>query len=164
MVVFSFSIITFLARPSAWVANVTGKSYRLLTEAEWEYAARAGTQTPYFWGAAIGRNNANCDGCGTRWDGKQTAPAGRFKPNAFGLYDMHGNVWEWVEDCWHPNYVDAPPGGTAWITSCSGSVRVIRGGSWDSSPANLRSALRKGLAIGNLDSHTGFRIARDIVR
>src|SRR5262249_38251231 len=78
-----------------WLSWLTGKEYRLLTEAEWEYAARAGTATRYYWGDEIGKGNANCDGCGSEWDGKQTAPVDSFKPNAFGLHDMAGNVWQW---------------------------------------------------------------------
>ena len=85
----------------AWFSKMTGKPYRLLSEAEWEYAARAGTTTAYSWGDEIGKGNANCNGCGSEWDGRQTAPVGSFAPNQFGLYDMHGNVWEWVEDCLH---------------------------------------------------------------
>jgi len=84
---------------AAWLSTKTGKPYRLLSEAEWEYAARAGSTTRYFWGDEIGRNRANCNGCGSQWDNQQTAPTGSFAPNAFGLYDMHGNVWQWVEDC-----------------------------------------------------------------
>ncbi len=87
----------------AWLSKLTGKSYRLLTEAEWEYAARAGSTTAFSWGDDIGMGNANCDGCGSQWDRKQTAPVGSFAANAFGLHDMHGNVWEWVEDCWNDN-------------------------------------------------------------
>ena len=92
----------------AWLSRMTGKTYRLLTEAEWEYAARAGTQTAYFWGDEIGKGNANCAGCGSKWDNRQTSPVGSFKPNAFGLYDMAGNVWQWVEDCYHDNYKARP--------------------------------------------------------
>jgi formylglycine-generating enzyme required for sulfatase activity len=88
----------------AWLSRMTGKTYRLLTGAEWECAARAGTKTAYYWGNEIGKNNANCDGCGSQWDNKQTAPVGSFKSNAFGLYDMAGNVWQWVEDCYHDDY------------------------------------------------------------
>ena len=95
----------------AWLSRMTGKTYRLLSEAEYEYAARAGTQTVYPWGDDIGKNNANCDGCGSRWDGKQTAPVGSFAANAFGLYDMVGNVWEWAEDCYHDSYNGAPADG-----------------------------------------------------
>ena len=91
------------------LSQVTGKDYHLLSEAEWEYVARAGGVLPgTSWGDYLGKNNANCDGCGSPWDLQQTAPAGSFKPNAFGLYDVHGNVWEWVEDTWHENYDGAP--------------------------------------------------------
>ena len=94
----------------AWLSRITGKTYRLLTEAEYEYAARAGTQTAYPWGDEIGGNNANCAGCGSRWDVAQTAPVGSFAPNKFGLYDMVGNVWEWVEDCLHEDYSPSTTG------------------------------------------------------
>ena len=114
----------------AWLSRMTGKPYRLLTEAEWEYAARAGTQTAYSWGDEIGKGNANCDGCGSQWDNKQTAPVGSFAANAFGLYDMHGNVWEWVEDCFHDNYEGAPDDGSAWTADGDCNSRVLRGGSW----------------------------------
>ena len=85
----------------AWLSKMTGQPYRLLTEAEWEYAARAGATTAYYWGDEIGVGNANCNGCGSQWDGRETAPVGSFKPNAFGLYDMAGNVVQWVQDCYH---------------------------------------------------------------
>ena len=80
----------------AWLSRMTGQPYRLLTEAEWEYAARAGSTTAYSWGDEIGKGNANCDGCGSQWDSSKTSPVGSFTPNAFGLYDMPGNVWQWV--------------------------------------------------------------------
>ena len=85
----------------AWLSSEAGAQYRLPSEAEWEYAARAGTATAYSWGSQVGSNRANCDGCGSRWDNEMTAPVGSFGANAWGLHDMHGNVWEWVQDCWH---------------------------------------------------------------
>jgi formylglycine-generating enzyme required for sulfatase activity len=97
----------------AWLGKVTGKPYRLLSESEYEYATRAGTTTAYPWGNDIGKNNANCNGCGSKWDNIQTAPVDSFAPNKFGLYDMVGNVFEWVEDCAHGNYQGAPTDGSA---------------------------------------------------
>ena len=127
---------------AAWLSDETGEDYRLPSESEWEYAARAGSTTRYSWGQDIGRNRANCDGCGSRWDGEETAPAGSFAANAWGLHDMHGNVWEWVEDCWHENYAGAPRDGSAWTSGGSCGRRVLRGGSWRILPAFLRSAYR----------------------
>jgi formylglycine-generating enzyme required for sulfatase activity len=144
-----------------WLSEKTGKPYRLLSEAEWEYAARAGGNTAYSWGDEIGKNNANCDGCGSQWD-KQTAPVGSFPANAFGLYDMHGNVWEWVEDCYHQSYVGAPTDASAWTTGdCS--LRVVRGGSWDSYPEDLRSAVRFGLTADFRINFLGFRVGRTLL-
>ena len=114
----------------SWLSSETGELYRLPSESEWEYAARAGTETAYSWGNEIGRNRANCDGCGSRWDDEQTAPVGSFGANAWGLHDMAGNVWEWVEDCWHENYARAPSDGTAWTSGGNCGRRVLRGGSW----------------------------------
>ena len=112
-----------------WLSRKTEQRYRLLTEAEWEFVARAGMTSARYWGADIGRNNANCNDCGSRWDDRQTAPVGSFEPNAFGLHDVLGNVWEWVEDCWNDSYAGAPADGTAW-TSGDCRRRVLRGGSW----------------------------------
>ena len=112
-----------------WLSQRTGHRYSLPSESEWEYVARAGTDTRYSWGDEIGRNRANCDGCGSRWDDEQTAPVGSFSPNAWGVHDMHGNVWEWVEDCWNDSYVGAPSDGSAWESGECG-YRVLRGGSW----------------------------------
>jgi formylglycine-generating enzyme required for sulfatase activity len=146
----------------AWLAKLTGKPYRLLTEAEWEYAARAGTTTVYSWGNDIGTRNANCDGCGSQWDGRQTAPVGSFKPNGFGLYDMHSNVSEWVEDCYHDSYSGAPADGTAWAVSCTESRRVVRGGSWFNLPGYLRSAQRIRVPTEDRNGNLGFRLARTL--
>ncbi len=145
----------------AWLSKMTGQPYRLLTEAEWEYAARAGTTTAYYWSDEIGTGNANCVGCGSQWDAKQTSPVGSFKPNAFGLYDMAGNVWQWVQDCYHPYYNEAPIDGSAWPSGdCSN--RVVRGGSWYTDPRNLRSALRNWLTSDYRDVSLGFRVGRTL--
>ena len=148
----------------AWLSRITGKKYRLLSEAEYEYAARAAKQTAYPWGGEIGKNNANCQGCDSQWDYKQTtAPVGSFAANGFGLYDMVGNVYEWVEDCYHDDYNGAPPAdGTAW-TSGDCRRRVIRGGSWLLNPHLLRSAFRAGFTADNRSSELGFRVGRTLV-
>ena len=145
----------------AWLAKTTGQSYRLLTEAEWEYAARAGAATAYSWGEEIGEGNANCIRCGSGWDNRQTSPAGSFKPNAFGLYDMAGNVWQWVQDCFHDSYDGAPTDGAAW-TSGDCSRRVARGGSWVDRPQLSRSAARLRLATVFHISNLGFRVGRTL--
>ena len=144
-----------------WLSRETGHEYRLLSEAEWEYAARAGTQTARHWGDGIGHNNANCDGCGSRWDDEQTAPVGSFAPNDFGLHDMLGNVWEWTLDCWHDNYSGAPSHAVAWSGS-NGCSRVYRGGSWDYNSGDVRSAGRNGVGAGGRANYIGFRIARNL--
>ena len=141
-----------------WLSKMIGKSYRLLSEAEWEYAARGGTQTAYSWGNQLGKGNANCDGCGSGWDGKQPAPVGSFAPNAFGLYDMQGNVREWVKDCYQKSYDEAPKDGSAWITAeCH--YRVVRDGSWGY-PDYPRSALRWRDTPVDRSLNTGLRVAR----
>jgi formylglycine-generating enzyme required for sulfatase activity/energy-coupling factor transporter ATP-binding protein EcfA2 len=143
----------------AWFSKMTGRPYRLLTEAEWEYAARAGSTTAYFWGDDIGKENANCSGCGSQWDNRQTSPVGSFKANAFGLYDMAGNVWQWVQDCYHGNYDAAPTDGSAWaVRDCS--QPVVRGGSWCYLPQNLRSAGRSWNPTVCRHGNIGFRLGR----
>jgi formylglycine-generating enzyme required for sulfatase activity len=159
-----------------WLSMRTGKRYRLLNEAEWEYAARAGTATRFFFGNddkvlcryANGTDaaaklkvpglgpSASCN------DGfAYTAPVGSFAANAFGLYDMHGNARQWVEDCFHPSYAGAPADGSAWkSTDCT--ARVQRGGAWGYRPANLRSAYRDGIEPTMRRSFTGFRVARTL--
>jgi len=120
----------------AWLSRKTGKTYRLLSEAEWEYAAQAGSGREQ--SAQRGANEANCDGCGSRWDNRQTAPVGSFAANAFGLHDMLGNVWEWTGD------------------------RVLRGGSWNDNPRLARSAYRDGLIADFRFDFDGFRVARTL--
>ena len=137
--------------------------YRLLSEQEWEYAARAGTKTVYYWGDGHGNGNANCDGCGSEWDNKQTAPVGSFAPNAFGLYDMAGNVLQWVEDCYHDSYAAAPSDGSAWTKGSGGCItRVLRGGSWYNSTYYLRSANRFSNAPYFRGINIGFRVAQTL--
>ena len=147
----------------AWLNTKTGGGYRLPTESEWEYAARAGSESLYTWGDEIGVNRANCAGCGGRRRAKTTAPGGGFSANAWGLHDMHGNVWEWVEDCWNDNYRGAPVDESAWLSGdCS--QRVIRGGSWDGPPWDLRSSNRNwNYRYRSFRDffYLGFRLARD---
>ena len=147
-----------------WLSAATGKGYRLLSEAEWEYAARAGSRTAYGWGAFVGRNRANCKGCGSRWRGKKTAPVGSFPANRFGLHDMHGNVREWVEDCSHENYRGAPQDGSAWTDSGNCRKRMKRGGSWKERPEGIRAASRMATKYKNGDRKTGFRVALTLSR
>ena len=144
----------------AWVNHRTGGKFRLPTEAEWEYAARAGTRTKYSWGNDIGTNRANCDGCGSQWDNDRTTPVGSFPANPWGLHDMHGNVWEWVQDCWNDSYNGAPTDGSA-RTSGDCALRVIRGGSWYSFPGYLRSASRSRIGRSYRSNSSGFRLAQD---
>jgi formylglycine-generating enzyme required for sulfatase activity len=147
---------------AAWLSKVTGKPYRLLSEAEYEYATRAGTQTLYPWGDELGKNNTNCKDCGSPWDGGQTAPVGSFTANGFGLYDMVGNVFEWVGDCWHDNFDGAPADGSAWVTGdCS--KRVIRAGSWYYPSALVQSFFRYWVKLDASSTGTGFRVARTLV-
>jgi formylglycine-generating enzyme required for sulfatase activity len=146
----------------AWLSKRTGKPYRLLSEAEWEYAARAGTTTAYPWGDKIGKNNANCADCGSPWDLKQTAPVGTFLANAFGLHDMHGNVFEWTDDCFHDNYRGAPEDATAWTADGNCKGRVARGGSWEYVSGRLRSANRDWYSTGSPNSGLGFRVGRTL--
>ena len=142
-----------------WLNKATGQCYRLPSEAEWEYAARAGSTTKYSWGESIGRNRANCDGCGSQWDNSKTAPVKSFKANAFGLYDMHGNVWEWTGDCLNDSYNDAPSDGSGWSRGdCT--QRMLHGGSWGDNPGGLRSAYRgRNTVSGRLYTY-GFRLAQ----
>jgi formylglycine-generating enzyme required for sulfatase activity len=151
----------------AWLSRKTGKTYRLLSEAEWEYAARAGTTTPFSTGQRITTEQANFDGNHT-YNGsskgqyrQRTLPVGSFAANAFGLHDMHGNVWEWTEDCWNANYSGAPTDGSA-RTSGECGRRVLRGGSWVDLPRFLRSADRYWITAENRIDVIGFRVARTL--
>jgi formylglycine-generating enzyme required for sulfatase activity len=146
-----------------WLSKITGKEYRLLSEAGYEYAARAGTQTVFPWGDDIGKGNANCNGCASQWNGKQTAPVGSFAANQFGLYDMAGNVWEWTEDCYHDSYNGAPVDGTAWIADADCWLHVLRGGSWSYDPQSPRSASRNRNPSDLRNNDVGFRVGRTLL-
>ena len=153
----------------AYIAWLNGKlhrsdttgPYRLLTEAEWEYAARAGTSTIYYWGSDAGARYANCNGCDPQW-GHGTSPVSSFPANPFGLYDISGNVWQWIEDCYHKSYDGAPADGSAWATdNCP--LRMGRGGSWFNKPSALRLAFRGGGHIPYLSADlTGIRVAKTL--
>jgi formylglycine-generating enzyme required for sulfatase activity len=132
--------------------QLTGRNYRLPSEAEWEYAARAGTTTSYSWGYGFEGNRAN--------NGSRTVQVGSYPANGFGLHDMHGNVWEWVQDVWHDAYYRAPNDGSAWVTAGDQTRRVLRGGSWGDTPLYLRSASRNRYTPDHRIGITGFRIAR----
>ena len=142
-----------------WLSRKTGNEYRLLSESEWEYAARAGTVTRYWWGDRLGRNRANCEACGSPWDDRETAPVGSFSPNGFGLYDVHGNVREWVEDCWNGGYRGARSDGRPWTGDGDCGKRVLRSGSCINPPRQLRSAMRVWKPIDRRDRDAGFRVA-----
>jgi formylglycine-generating enzyme required for sulfatase activity len=149
----------------AWLSRKMGKGYRLLTEAEWEYVARAGTITAFNTGASINPTQANYDtkvsypGSPTATDPGKTVPVGSYPPNAFGLHDVHGNVWEWVEDCLYGSYAGAPSDGSAW-TSGDCARRVLRGGSWYSDPGRARSANRYSSYYAYRAYTFGLRVAR----
>jgi formylglycine-generating enzyme required for sulfatase activity len=150
-----------------WLGHKTGKFYRLLSESEWEYAARAGTTTTYPFGDTLSPSEANYDGSAdgsgpSEVNRQHTMPVGSFPANGFGLHDMHGNVSEWVEDCWRDNYAaNAPADGSAWLEGdCNG--RVVRGGSWEDSQVELRSAARTGGHKNDQFYTDGLRIARGL--
>ena len=150
-----------------WLSGKTGQTYRLLTEAEWEYAARAGTTSPFYWGASADHEHANygkdrcCDGLASGRDQwVNTSPVGSFGANSFGLYDMLGNVGQWTEDCYRSNYSGAPTDGSA-VKTGDCSARVLRGGSWRSDPHELRSAYRSGYEFPLGLNYFGFRLARN---
>ena len=145
-----------------WLSQQTGRRYRLPTNAELEYAARGGKETRYPWGDEFGRDSANCSACGSLWDGKRSAPAGRFAPNGYGLHDMSGNVWQWAQDCWDVDYKSAPTDGSAYATGAYCDKKVQRGGSWSAHPRELRSANRWRDFTVRTSDDAGFRVVRQL--
>lgn len=152
-----------------WLSDHTGKPYRLLSEAEWEYAARAGTTTPFWFGGSVTTDQANYDGTyvygpsGVKGDyRKATMPVGSFAPNPWGLFQVHGNVWEWCEDVWHKTYDGAPVDGSAWRQGGDQSLRAVRGGSWGNLPRILRSASRRRSYAFDRYGNVGFRVGRTL--
>jgi formylglycine-generating enzyme required for sulfatase activity len=151
-----------------WLSGKTGQNYRLLSEAEREYVTRAGTVSPFWWGSTVSPSQANYDGTADVYKGgekgeyrRKTLPVKSFQPNPWGLYQVHGNIWEWVEDCWNGSYNGAPADGSAWIIeNCSS--HVLRGGSWGIGPKMLRAASRTPYFAVYRDAYTGFRVARPI--
>jgi len=150
-----------------WLARRTGRPYRMLSEAEREYAARAGTTTPFWWGAQASTDRANYNGdlvyaCGKKGENRgRTLPADSFAPNPFGLHQVHGNVSDWVEDCWNDSYDGAPADGSAWKDGhCH--MRVMRGGAWSRTPKAMRSASRIAFGSDISMQYFGLRVARSI--
>jgi len=156
---------------ASWLSGQTGKRYRLPSESEWEYATRGGTKTPFSTGECINTDQANYDGS-FGWEDcpktgvyrQKTVEAGSLPANPSGFHEVHGNVWEWVQDCWHEGYKDAPEDGSAWAEAGGGDCgrRVLRGGSWDYRPGLLRSADRVRGGAGSRFGYIGFRLAQDL--
>ncbi len=143
-----------------WLSEQTGSRYRLPTEAEWEFAARAGSDARFWWGNEVGDSHANCFDCGGQWAGVKTAPVGSFPASSFAVRDMAGNVMEWVQDCYQPDYTSAPADGSA-IASGDCSRRVVRGGGYDSPSESLRSASRDARAADTRLDNLGFRVVKE---
>lgn len=143
-----------------WLSRKTGRTYRLPSEAEWEYVARAGTATEYWWGDDAGQGRANCRNCGSDIS-RQTMPVGSFAANPLGLFDVHGNVWEWVQDCWHPDYRGAPKDGSARLDGAC-RERVTRSGSWYYVETNVRAAYRSKFPADAFSYGIGLRVVREL--
>lgn len=141
-----------------WLNKKTGQKYRLPTEVEWEYAARAGTKTKYFWGDDIGEGNANCDGCGSRWDSDSTSPVGSFAANPWGLFDMGGNAAQWTQDC----FIEEDDDDAKASTNGTCKLRVIRGGGWNDPTRAVRVDAREGNLPDFGYMNVGFRLAKDL--
>jgi formylglycine-generating enzyme required for sulfatase activity/class 3 adenylate cyclase len=144
-----------------WLSKVTQKPFRLPSEAEWEYAARGGTRTKFWWGDQLQKDMANCKGCNQPYDTSQPLKVGSFKPNSFGLYDMGGNIDQWVADCWHKNYQGAPTDGSAWVDNDCLS-HIIRSGSWKNDPSYVRPSSRDHYDTSVRYPTHGFRVAHSL--
>jgi formylglycine-generating enzyme required for sulfatase activity/class 3 adenylate cyclase len=144
-----------------WLSKVTKKTFRLPSEAEWEYAARGRTNTKFWWGDQLQADTANCKGCNEPYDASQPLKVGSFRPNPFGLYDMGGNIHQWVADCWHKNYQGAPLDGSPWVDSDCSS-HVIRSGSWKNDPSYVRPSNRDHYDTGVRYPTHGFRVAHSL--
>jgi formylglycine-generating enzyme required for sulfatase activity len=154
----------------AWLSSQTHCDYRLPTEAEWEYCCRSGSTSPFWWGSSIAPTQANYDGNyvyeggGSRGEWRQaTVPVNQFAANPWGLYQVHGNVWEWCEDSWHDDYNGAPANGSVWLKGAEADRRVVRGGSWNYFPGSLRSANRGGNTPDVRYDNLGFRVGRTLL-
>ena len=145
-----------------WLSRLTGKKYRLPSEAEWEYAAKAGSNSKYWWGEDLGINKAVCQECGSLFDGKIVAPVGTFSPNSFGLYDTAGNLWEWTQDCYQQNAYKNHKEYPSPVTGDFGCSRVLRGGAWDAIAAGVETSFRFASGGANRSNVFGFRVVREI--
>ncbi len=144
-----------------WLSKKTRQRYRLPTDSEWEYAARSNSTSKFWWGDEPGIAKANCEGCGSPWDGNKSAVVGKFPANSFGLHDTAGNVFEWVSDCWHDDFSEAPTDGSP-VAKPNCGKRVIRGGAWSFQDNEIRSANRWRDFPSRRSDDTGFRLARDL--
>ena len=143
-----------------WLSRETGHKYRLPSEREWEYAARAGTTDKFWWGDDIEPQRTNCGVCKTEWSMRKPAPVGQFPPNPLGLHDTMGNVLEWTQTCYHKNYKNAPETGQIWETKGNCRYMMVRGGAYNSYKRDMRITRRKKFSPKARDTNIGFRVIR----